>query len=149
MHTEFKTIEDLINVILGMNGPRGPGDTALQSGLMLPTPFGKLTIRLVDYELVSDDPTLKKLKTKSAKNTTIEEILIQTVGKYRDAYRRVLAMSPFVNKGVGAIKAENTSFWLLEGKQKAEAPDAANQKWKVVAMISVEMPGEMEGLAIG
>ncbi len=144
MTKEITTAEDLINIILGMNGPRAAGEVPLQSGASVPTPFGKITLRVLDYDFVSTDPTLKQLELRSAKDTTVEEIVRQTLGSYRDAYRRSLAMCKLVTQGVHAIKAENTSIWLLEGKRTAKAPDAPNKKWKVVAMVSIELPGDKE-----
>lgn len=144
MHKEIKNMEELINVILAINAPRKKGDAPLQTSVSLPTPFGKVTARVMDFEFVSADPSLKNLKSQSAKDTPLAAVLQQTIGGYRDVVRRILAVSDMNIGSINQVKAENTTIWLLEGQRHPKDPDMANAKWKVVAAVSFELPGDSD-----
>lgn len=144
MQKQIENMEQLVNIILAMNAPRKEGQAPLQPSVSLPTPFGKMTVRVIDYDFVSADPSLKKLETQSAKAASLAKVVEQTLGSYRDGYRRALAASDLISNGLHTVKAENTTIWLLEGQRPAEDPDGQNQKWKVVASVSFELPADHE-----
>ncbi len=144
MGKEIENMEQLVNIIMAMKGPRKQGDVPLQPGVSLATPFGKATVRLIDYEIVSDDPTVNKLESKFASKIPLAEVIQQTLGSYREMYRRALAVTSLNSGGIQTLKAENTTYWLLEGESPANDPNIPNQKWKVVATVSFELPGDRE-----
>lgn len=144
MSKEIENMEQLVNIILGMNGPRQEGDVPLQPSVSLATPFGKMTVRLINYDFVSEDPSLKNLEWQAANETSVDEVIRQTLGTYREACRRALAVTNLNSGGIGAVKAENTTIWMFEGRRPADDPDTPDQEWKIVSTVSFELPGDRE-----
>ena len=127
-------METLINLVISGN------HSVDEQIVSFPTPFGLMTVNLRRFEDYADTPLVKKLAVRQAKNTPVAKVITDTLGDYKEVYRRLIdAAKLAAAEDVTAF--DSLKHYVFEGDSSETQESTLRVHWKVWGTVHFSISG--------